>query len=356
MRMSYNDIIKLNVGGTRFMTTRQTLMRQPSSVLGRMFDIDSPFQPAAKLEDGAYFLDRDPVKFTVILNFLREDDLPKLSLDELKTLRNEARYFQLNNLEEEIDNRLDKLEVYKFKYTFVNQVGDKETDKFSVKKSTFGNVPHCAIVNFVVRNIRSVKAFTGNLMSSEYLASDENETIIVSRFSVYCSSLEEYIENSRKHLLLLEKSIRTKQISFKISDKLFDVNLKTALKDPQSALSLAFNDKQSFTHIYVDRNGNIEGINICLHLNKEWAEKGSETSCSHCGKHNKIFDYGMGPGKPLQFSTEEKLRKTLTVFESWKLVTEHDYRSTMPLMDSYLLYNMHLVSWSLHRMHFVHPS
>lgn len=193
-------------------------------------------------------------------------------------------------------------------------------------------------------------------MSSEYLAADENETIIVSRSSVYCSSLEEYIENSRKHLLLLEKSIRTDHVTFKVSDKLFDVNQKTALKDPQSALSLAFNDKQSFTHIYVDRDGNIEGINICLHLNKECAGKGGDTSCSQCGKNNKIFDHGMGPGKPLQFSTEEKLRKTLTMFESWKLVSDQDYRSTMPLNDSYLLYNMNLVSWALHRMHFVQPS
>ena len=38
------------------MTTRQTLMREPSSVLGRMFDIDSPFQPAAKLEEWNYKL------------------------------------------------------------------------------------------------------------------------------------------------------------------------------------------------------------------------------------------------------------------------------------------------------------
>ena len=31
----------------RFTTTRQTLMREPNSVLGRMFDIDSPLAPAA---------------------------------------------------------------------------------------------------------------------------------------------------------------------------------------------------------------------------------------------------------------------------------------------------------------------
>ena len=38
------------------MTTRQTLMREPNSLLGRMFDIDSPLTPAAK---DKVFLDID---------------------------------------------------------------------------------------------------------------------------------------------------------------------------------------------------------------------------------------------------------------------------------------------------------
>ena len=40
-----NDIITLNVGGTRFETTRQTLLHDPTSMLARMFDPVSPLQP-----------------------------------------------------------------------------------------------------------------------------------------------------------------------------------------------------------------------------------------------------------------------------------------------------------------------
>ena len=43
--MSMNDIISLNVGGTRFETTRQTLLHDPGSMLARMFDPVSPLQP-----------------------------------------------------------------------------------------------------------------------------------------------------------------------------------------------------------------------------------------------------------------------------------------------------------------------
>ena len=42
---SLNDIIVLNVGGTRFETTRQTLLHDPFSMLGRMFDPKSRLQP-----------------------------------------------------------------------------------------------------------------------------------------------------------------------------------------------------------------------------------------------------------------------------------------------------------------------
>ena len=113
--MSYNEILNLDVGGTKFKTSRQTLMREPGSLLGRMFDIDSPLQPAA-MQDGAYFLDRDPKKFEIILNYLREDELAELTKTDLINLKIEARYFQLTKLQAEIKSRLDKIDVYKFRY------------------------------------------------------------------------------------------------------------------------------------------------------------------------------------------------------------------------------------------------
>ena len=92
----------------RFVTTRQTLLKEPQSVLGKMFEIDSPLQPAAMLKDGSYFIDRDPKKFEMILNYLREDELADdLSKTELKNLKIEASYFKLENLLSIINERLD---------------------------------------------------------------------------------------------------------------------------------------------------------------------------------------------------------------------------------------------------------
>ena len=40
-----NSVVTLNVGGTKFETTRQTLLNDPRSMLAKMFDPVSPLQP-----------------------------------------------------------------------------------------------------------------------------------------------------------------------------------------------------------------------------------------------------------------------------------------------------------------------
>ena len=62
-------IVYLNVGGARFMTTLGTLRKYPDSLLGAMF---SGRHNMLQYDDrGYFFIDRDPVLFGVILQFLR---------------------------------------------------------------------------------------------------------------------------------------------------------------------------------------------------------------------------------------------------------------------------------------------
>nr|XP_033816986.1 BTB/POZ domain-containing protein KCTD2 [Geotrypetes seraphini] len=66
--------VRLNVGGTYFITTKQTLCREPRSFLYRLCQED-PDLDSDKDETGAYLIDRDPTFFGPILNYLRHGKL-----------------------------------------------------------------------------------------------------------------------------------------------------------------------------------------------------------------------------------------------------------------------------------------
>jgi len=102
---SMNDIIVLNVGGIKFETTRQTLLHDPASMLAKMFDPVSPLPPGV-LRDGAYFLDRDPVNFRVIINYLRSGQLILDKNAHLEAIKIEASFFGLAGLEELVNEKI----------------------------------------------------------------------------------------------------------------------------------------------------------------------------------------------------------------------------------------------------------
>uniref|UniRef100_A0A8C4NEX0 BTB domain-containing protein n=1 Tax=Eptatretus burgeri TaxID=7764 RepID=A0A8C4NEX0_EPTBU len=66
--------VRLNVGGTCFVTTRGTLCRDPKSFLSRLCQED-PDLDSDKDQSGAYLIDRDPTYFSPILNYLRHGQL-----------------------------------------------------------------------------------------------------------------------------------------------------------------------------------------------------------------------------------------------------------------------------------------
>ncbi|CAG9827703.1 unnamed protein product [Diabrotica balteata] len=66
--------VKLNVGGTYFLTTKTTLARDPNSFLYRLIQEDSDLI-SDKDETGAYLIDRDPNYFSPVLNYLRHGKL-----------------------------------------------------------------------------------------------------------------------------------------------------------------------------------------------------------------------------------------------------------------------------------------
>ncbi|CAD6230010.1 GSCOCG00006687001-RA-CDS [Cotesia congregata] len=88
------DIIHLNVGGTRFSTSRQTLTWIPDSFFTALL---SNRIASRRDETGALFIDRDPQIFSIILNYLRTRDIDLKSID-IRTLRHEAEYYGITPL------------------------------------------------------------------------------------------------------------------------------------------------------------------------------------------------------------------------------------------------------------------
>ncbi|XP_030627307.1 BTB/POZ domain-containing protein KCTD3 isoform X1 [Chanos chanos] len=88
------EIIQLNVGGTRFSTSRQTLMWIPDSFFSSLL---SGRISTLKDETGAIFIDRDPTAFAPILNFLRTKELDLRGVS-INILRHEAEFYGITPL------------------------------------------------------------------------------------------------------------------------------------------------------------------------------------------------------------------------------------------------------------------
>jgi hypothetical protein len=91
-----DPIIRLNVAGVHYDTTKSTLCRVSGSMLDRMFNgsIDST------QVDGRYFIDRDGSLFQHILRYLRDTNIwtPPSEVDVCRDLLREAQFFCLEPL------------------------------------------------------------------------------------------------------------------------------------------------------------------------------------------------------------------------------------------------------------------
>lgn len=111
--------VALNVGGTTFRTTRQTLGRDPCSFLFRLCQGD-PDLDSDKDEKGAYLIDRDATYFGPVLNFLRHG---KLVMDKNlaeEGLLEEAEFYNIKELIHLVKERIAER--------------DKEHDKSLMKR------------------------------------------------------------------------------------------------------------------------------------------------------------------------------------------------------------------------------
>ena len=71
-----SDIVVLNIGGTKFITNRSTLLSKPGSLLTKFFSSNS-VKPnfSDEINKEQYFFDYDPKYFEYILNFYRDEEV-----------------------------------------------------------------------------------------------------------------------------------------------------------------------------------------------------------------------------------------------------------------------------------------
>jgi hypothetical protein len=95
----HENQISLNIGGTVFMTSITTLLRDRRNLFAAIF---SGKFPITQDSTGSYFIDRDPKHFRHILNFLRDGKQYfthiKLTDEEIAELIPEARFYQMSDL------------------------------------------------------------------------------------------------------------------------------------------------------------------------------------------------------------------------------------------------------------------
>ncbi|XP_022698014.1 BTB/POZ domain-containing protein KCTD5-like [Varroa jacobsoni] len=96
-RRNSTQWVRLNVGGTHFLTTKTTLARDTNSFLYRLCQ-DDPDLNSDTDETGAYMIDRDPTYFGPILNYLRHGKLIiEKNLSEEGVLE-EAEFYNITEL------------------------------------------------------------------------------------------------------------------------------------------------------------------------------------------------------------------------------------------------------------------
>ena len=168
------SIIDLNVGGTRFQTSRQTLTADTNSMLAKMFDPESSFSAPGVKKDGAYFLDRDPVHFGAVLNYLRSGHLERDC--NVPALLKEASFFGLLGLEaalqelaKEQSKAKEQTKVGRGDELLLNVGGEI----FVTSKNTLCKVEHSALAKMVRGETKQEFDKDGNL----FIDKDPKDTL-----------------------------------------------------------------------------------------------------------------------------------------------------------------------------------
>ncbi|KAG2207926.1 hypothetical protein INT47_010910 [Mucor saturninus] len=128
MNTTQSDIVKLNVGGQSFHTSRSKLMI--SAYFRNLLEGD--MKGTSTIDDEEIFIDRCGMLFEYLLQYLRTGYIGGGNNVRLQDLQQEALYYQLDTLVEALDTRQEEPKKYEYSFMDLSQLlprpmtGDQE--------------------------------------------------------------------------------------------------------------------------------------------------------------------------------------------------------------------------------------
>ena len=183
--------IVLDVGGTRYTTSRSTLTKYPESMLGVMFSGRHDIE-AMECSDGSFFIDRDGVRFKYILEYLREGEkavkrFPK-SAEIVLGLYHDAEFYQLKGLATALHPLMRDVDEVCFKDVFANF--NPDVGSYCADGSSYDNPVRFQVERHSIRAIsfqhKSLRGLCFNAIRFDHPLSFTNCNLSGSSFTNCC--------------------------------------------------------------------------------------------------------------------------------------------------------------------------
>ena len=248
-------IVKLNVGGHYFTTSRQTLTRDPNSMLAAMFSGKFEMKPH---EDGTFFIDRDGTHFRFILNYLRTGKLTSPEGEAaLKELQEEAEFYQIEGLIEKLKVNPQSLTSVKLNvggHQFTTSLQTLTKDPNSMLAAMFSGKfemePRGDGAFFIDRDGTHFRFILNYLRTGKLTLPDGAKFL-----KELAEEAEFYqIQGILDKLKLMTESLTS--VKLNVGGHHFTTSLQTLTKDPNSRLAAMFSgEHDENSTIFLERDG-----------------------------------------------------------------------------------------------------
>lgn len=249
------SIVSLNVGGTIFTTSINTLTKYPSSMLGVMFGGRfSSFRD----EVGRYFIDANGEMFKYILDFLRRNKLSvPHNFDNYEALLSEAEYFQIQPLVERLrhvtNSNIVSLNVGGTMYTVSLPIIDKYP-KSNLASLIYGEMEKTCTeqgICFIDGDGEMFKYVLSYLRRDELVLPDDFQEFDLLLLEAEYYQIEPLIENIR------QVRHRFDVISLIVGGEIYHTTFKTLQKYPHSSLPRMLTSVDKKGRYIIDGDGEI---------------------------------------------------------------------------------------------------